>query len=580
MSEENKVIAANEPERAEGSNFIDNFITEDLAPGGQYEGMTVHTRFPPEPNGYLHIGHCKALCIDFGTAEKFGGLCNLRMDDTNPTKEDEEFVGAIQQDIHWLGFDWGDRFFFGSDYFEEDYRQAVLLIQKGLAYVCQLTPEEFKANRGDIGVPAISPNRDRPIEESLDLFRRMRAGEFPNGAMTLRAKIDLASGNFNMRDPVIYRINHMSHHRQGDKWCIYPMYDFAHPIQDALEGITHSLCSLEFEAHRPLYNWVIEHCELPARPRQIEFARLGIDHTVMSKRKLRALVEEGRVSGWDDPRMPTLCGLRRRGYTAASIRNFCERIGVAKSPNVVEFGFLEHCLREDLNATAERTMAVLRPIKLTVTNYPEGRSEVFQVENNPTDPTQGTHEITFSRHLWMEADDFLEQPIPKYKRLFPDGPECRLKGAYLVQCTGCVKDESGHITEVLCEYDPNSRGGDPADGRKVKGATLHWVDAENCLDAEVRLYDNLFSDAQPDGPDKNFLDCLNPESLSILTGCKVEKGMAAVAAEFDKRENRTGTNAPTFQFMRTGYFCMDNRHCTADHLVFNRSVSLKDSFKK
>ena len=580
MSEENKVIAANEPERAEGSNFIDNFITEDLAPGGQYEGMTVHTRFPPEPNGYLHIGHCKALCIDFGTAEKFGGLCNLRMDDTNPTKEDEEFVGAIQQDIHWLGVDWGDRFFFGSDYFEEDYRQAVLLIQKGLAYVCQLTPEEFKANRGDIGVPAISPYRDRPIEESLDLFRRMRAGEFPNGAMTLRAKIDLASGNFNMRDPVIYRINHMSHHRQGDKWCIYPMYDFAHPIQDALEGITHSLCSLEFEAHRPLYNWVIEHCELPARPRQIEFARLGIDHTVMSKRKLRALVEEGRVSGWDDPRMPTLCGLRRRGYTAASIRNFCERIGVAKSPNVVEFGFLEHCLREDLNATAERTMAVLRPIKLTITNYPEGRSEVFQVENNPTDPTQGTHEITFSRHLWMEADDFLEQPIPKYKRLFPDGPECRLKGAYLVKCTGCVKDERGHITEVLCEYDPNSRGGDPADGRKVKGATLHWVDAENCLDAEVRLYDNLFSDAQPDGPDKNFLDCLNPESLSILTGCKVEKGMAAVAAEFDKRENRTGTNAPTFQFMRTGYFCMDNRHCTADHLVFNRSVSLKDSFKK
>ena len=580
MSEETKVITSGEPERAESSNFIYNFITEDLAPGGQYQGMTVHTRFPPEPNGYLHIGHCKALCIDFGTAEKFGGLCNLRMDDTNPTKEDEEFVEAIKQDIHWLGFDWGDRFFYGSDYFEEDYRQAELLIQKGLAYVCQLTPEEFKANRGDIGVPAVSPYRDRPMEESLDLFRRMRAGEFPNGAMTLRAKIDLASGNFNMRDPVIYRINHMHHHRQGDKWCIYPMYDFAHPIQDALEGITHSLCSLEFEAHRPLYNWVIEHCELPAHPRQIEFARLGIDHTVMSKRKLRALVEEGRVSGWDDPRMPTMGGLRRRGYTAASIRNFCERIGVAKSPNVVEFGFLEHCLREDLNATAERTMAVLRPIKLTVTNYPEGRSEVFQVENNPTDPTQGTHEITFSRHLWMEADDFMEQPIPKYKRLYHDGPECRLKGAYLVKCTGCVKDESGRVTEVLCEYDPDSRGGDPADGRKVKGATLHWVDAENCLDAEVRLYDNLFSDAQPDGPDKNFLDCLNPDSLSILTGCKVEKRMAAVAAEFDKRENRTGTNAPTFQFMRTGYFCMDNRHCTADHLVFNRSVSLKDSFKK
>ena len=569
------------PETEEsGKNFILNFIDEDIAEGGQFQGMTVHTRFPPEPNGYLHIGHCKALTIDFGTAEKYSGLCNLRMDDTNPTKEDEEFVEAIKQDIHWLGFDWGDRFFYDSDYFEEDYRQAVLLIRKGLAYVCQLTPEEFKANRGDIGIPAVSPYRDRPIEESLDLFARMRAGEFPNGAMTLRAKIDLTSGNFNMRDPVIYRINHMSHHRQGDKWCIYPMYDFAHPIQDALEGITHSLCSLEFEAHRPLYNWVIEHCELPARPRQIEFARLGIDHTVMSKRKLRKLVEENYVSGWDDPRMPTLCGLRRRGYTAASIRNFCERIGVAKSPNVIEYGFLEHCLREDLNANAERTMAVLHPVKLTVTNYPEGQSETFAVENNPTDPTQGTHNITFSRHLWIEEDDFMEVPVPKYKRLTPNGPECRLKGAYLVTCTGCVKDENGRVTEVLCTYDPDSRGGDPADGRKVKGATLHWVDAENCMDAEVRLYDNLFSDATPDGPDKDFLDCLNPESLTVLRGCKVEPEMAAVAAAFDKKEGRTGVNAPTFQFMRVGYFCLDNRDSTAEHLVFNRSVSLKDSFKK
>jgi glutaminyl-tRNA synthetase len=569
------------PETEEsGKNFILNFIDEDIAEGGQFQGMTVHTRFPPEPNGYLHIGHCKALTIDFGTAEKYNGLCNLRMDDTNPTKEDEEFVEAIKQDIHWLGFDWGDRFFYGSDYFEEDYRQAVLLIKKGLAYVCQLTPEEFKANRGDIGIPAVSPYRDRPVEESLDLFARMRAGEFPNGAMTLRAKIDLTSGNFNMRDPVIYRINHMSHHRQGDKWCIYPMYDFAHPIQDALEGITHSLCSLEFEAHRPLYNWVIEHCELPARPRQIEFARLGIDHTVMSKRKLRKLVEENYVSGWDDPRMPTLCGLRRRGYTAASIRNFCERIGVAKSPNVIEYGFLEHCLREDLNANAERTMAVLHPVKLTVTNYPEGQSETFAVENNPTDPTQGTHNITFSRHLWIEEDDFMEVPVPKYKRLTPNGPECRLKGAYLVTCTGCVKDENGRVTEVLCTYDPDSRGGDPADGRKVKGATLHWVDAENCMDAEVRLYDNLFSDATPDGPDKDFLDCLNPESLTVLRGCKVEPEMAAVAAAFDKKEGRTGVNAPTFQFMRVGYFCLDNRDSTAEHLVFNRSVSLKDSFKK
>ena len=569
------------PETEEsGKNFILNFIDEDIAEGGQFQGMTVHTRFPPEPNGYLHIGHCKALCIDFGTAEKYNGLCNLRMDDTNPTKEDEEFVEAIKQDIHWLGFDWGDRFFYGSDYFEEDYRQAVLLIKKGLAYVCELTPEEFKQNRGDIGIPAVSPYRDRPVEESLELFARMRAGEFPNGAMTLRAKIDLTSGNFNMRDPVIYRINHMSHHRQGNKWCIYPMYDFAHPIQDALEGITHSLCSLEFEAHRPLYNWVIDHCELPARPRQIEFARLGIDHTVMSKRKLRKLVEEHYVSGWDDPRMPTLCGLRRRGYTAASIRNFCERIGVAKSPNVIEYGFLEHCLREDLNANAERTMAVLHPVKLTVTNYPEGQSETFTVENNPTDPAQGTHDITFSRHLWIEEDDFMEVPVPKYKRLTPNGPECRLKGAYLVTCTGCVKDESGRVVEVLCTYDPDSRGGDPADGRKVKGATLHWVDAENCLDAEVRLYDNLFSDATPDGPDKDFLDCLNPDSLTVLTGCKVEPEMRKVAEAFDKQENRTGVNAPTFQFMRVGYFCMDNRDCTAEHLVFDRSVSLKDSFKK
>ncbi len=569
------------PETEEsGKNFILNFIDEDIAEGGRFQGMTVHTRFPPEPNGYLHIGHCKALTIDFGTAERYNGLCNLRMDDTTPTKEDEEFVEAIKQDIHWLGFDWGDRFFYGSDYFEEDYRQAVLLIKKGLAYVCQLTPEEFKQNRGDIGIPAVSPYRDRPVEESLDLFARMRAGEFPNGAMTLRARIDLTSGNFNMRDPVIYRINHMSHHRQGNKWCIYPMYDFAHPIQDALEGITHSLCSLEFEAHRPLYNWVIDHCELPARPRQIEFARLGIDHTVMSKRKLRRLVEEHYVSGWDDPRMPTLCGLRRRGYTAASIRNFCERIGVAKSPNVIEYGFLEHCLREDLNAHAERTMAVLHPVKLTVTNYPEGQSETFTVENNPTDPTQGTHDITFSRHLWIEEDDFMEVPVPKYKRLTPNGPECRLKGAYLVTCTGCVKDESGRVVEVLCTYDPDSRGGDPADGRKVKGATLHWVDAENCLDAEVRLYDNLFLDAAPDGPDKDFLDCLNPDSLTVLTGCKVEPEMRRVAEAFDKQENRTGANAPTFQFMRVGYFCMDNRDCTAEHLVFDRSVSLKDSFKK
>ena len=576
MAEEVKTLLPEE----ESKNFIQNFIDEDIAEGGQFQGLTVHTRFPPEPNGYLHIGHCKALCIDFGTAEKYGGLCNLRMDDTNPAKEDTEYVDAIQQDIHWLGFDWGDRFFYGSDYFQKDYEYALELIKKGLAYVCELTPEEFKANRGDIGIPATSPYRDRPIEENLRLFEMMKNGEVEEGKMTLRAKIDLGSGNFNMRDPVIYRIRYINHHRQGTKWCIYPMYDFAHPIQDALEGITHSLCSLEYEEHRPLYDWVVNNVSIPFyKPRQIEFARLGIDHTVMSKRKLRQLVEEHYVSGWDDPRMPTLCGLRRRGYTARSIRNFCDRIGVAKVTSTVEYGFLEHCLREDLNLSAERTMAVLHPVKLTVTNYPEGQSETFAVENNPTDPTQGTHDITFSRHLWMEAEDFLETPIPKYKRMYP-GNEVRLKGAYLVTCTGCIKDDSGNVTEVLCEYDPASRGGNPADGRKVKGATIHWVDAENCLDAEVRLYENLFNDANPDAAPGGFLSVLNPDSLEILTGCKVEKAMAAVAKAFDGAENRTGVNAPTFQFMRTGYFCMDNRDCTADHLVFNRAVLLKDSFNK
>ena len=452
-------------EMTESKNFIHAFIDEDIAPGGQFAGQTVHTRFPPEPNGYLHIGHCKALIIDFGTAEKYNGLCNLRMDDTNPTKEDVEFVEAIKEDIHWLGFDWGDRFYYGSDYFEKDYEYAVELIKKGLAYVCELTPEQFKEYRGDLNTPAVSPYRDRPIEESLDLFARMRAGEFEDNRYTLRAKIDLASGNFNMRDPVIYRIRHMHHHRQGDKWCIYPMYDFAHPIQDALEGITHSLCSLEFENHRPLYNWVVEHVSVPHHPRQIEFARLGIDHTVLSKRKLRALVENGYVSGWDDPRMPTLCGLRRRGYTPKSIRNFCERVGVAKSPNTIPYAFLEFCLREDLNETAQRVMAVLKPVKLTITNYPEGKSEMVTVENNPNRPEDGTREVSFSRHLWIEQDDFLAEPIPKYKRLYPNGPECRLKGAYLITCTGCVKDENGNVVEILATYDPESRGGDPADGR-------------------------------------------------------------------------------------------------------------------
>ena len=550
-------------------NFIDAFIIEDMAEGGRCYGQQVHTRFPPEPNGYLHIGHCKALTIDFSTAERFGGICNLRMDDTNPAKEDTEYVDAIQEDIRWLGFDWGDRFFYGSDYFEQTYQYAEELIKKGLAYVCELTPDQFKEYRGDTSTPAVSPWRDRPIEESLDLFRRMRAGEFEEGQYTLRAKIDLASGNFNMRDPVLYRIRYIEHHRQGTKWCIFPMYDFAHPIQDALEGITHSLCSLEYEAHRPLYDWVVSNVSIPGiKPRQIEFARLGINYTVMSKRKLRRLVEEGLVSGWDDPRMPTLCGLRRRGYTSASIRDFCERIGVSKVDSTVDWALLESCLRDDLNQNAPRVMAVLKPIRLTVTNYPEGQSELLEVENNPLKPEDGTRQVSFSRHLWIEQEDFMEVPAPKYKRLTPNGPECRLKGAYLVTCTGCVKDENGNVTEVLCEYDPDSRGGDPADGRKVKGATIHWVDALSCCDAEVRQYDNLFDDPDPDAAGKDFMACLNPNSLEILTGCKVEASLS-------------GAKAPAaYQFMRLGYFCPDSKDSAPGHLVFNRSVSLKDSFKK
>ena len=547
------------------TNFIHTIIDEELQPGGRCEGKTVHTRFPPEPNGYLHIGHAKALCIDFGTALKYGGLCNLRMDDTNPTKEDEEYVEAIQEDIHWLGFDWADRFYYASDYFECMYEQAMGLIKKGLAYVCEQTPEQVRENRGDLTHPAVSPYRDRPIEESLDLFARMRAGEFADGQMTLRAKIDLASGNFNMRDPVIYRINHCPHHRQGNKWCIYPMYDFAHPIEDMLEGITHSLCSLEFEDHRPLYNWVVENVDIEAQPRQIEFARLGINYTVMSKRKLRKLVEEGYVSGWDDPRMPTLCGLRRRGYTANSIRTFCDKIGVAKVPNTVEVALLEACLREDLNENALRAMAVLHPVKLSITNYPADAQDVFEVENHPAKPEEGTRQVTFSKHLWIEADDFMEEPTKGYFRLFP-GNEVRLKSAYVVKCTGCVKDADGNVIEVLAEYDPDSKGGNTADGRKVK-STIHWVDAATAVDGEVRLYDKLFADENPDGGDKDFLDCLAPNSLEVLTDCKLEAALA------------DSVYPAAYQFMRLGYFCVDNKDSAPGHLVFNRAVSLKDSFK-
>mgnify|MGYP000310183171 CR=1 FL=1 len=552
---------------AERRDFIRDMISDDLASGKHQAPVT---RFPPEPNGYLHIGHAKSICLNFGIAQEFpGARCHLRFDDTNPSKEDQEYVDSIQEDIRWLGFDWGDNLFFASNMFDFFYECAVSLIRKGLAYVDEQTVEEIRAQRGNVNVPGQeSPYRNRSVEENLARFQAMKNGEIPEGRAILRARIDMASSNMNMRDPVLYRIMFAEHHNTGSSWCIYPMYDFAHPLEDAYEHITHSLCTLEFENHRPLYDWVIENCPVPARPRQTEFARLNLTYTVMSKRKLRQLVEEGRVSGWDDPRMPTLCGLRRRGYTPRAIRNFSERNGVSKAASTVEYAFLEHCLREDLNEHAQRAMAVLRPIKLTITNYPEGKSETVTVENNPLDPAAGTREIAFSRNLWIESDDFLETPVPKYKRLYPNGPECRLKGAYLIRCTGCVKDADGNVTEVLAEYDPESRGGDPADGRKVRGATIHWVDAATAIDAEVRLYDNLFTDADPDAADKNFLECLNPNSLEVLTGCKVEPSLADAAAP------------ASFQFMRLGYFCLDSKDSKPGHLVFNRSVSLKDSFKK
>ena len=547
------------------SNFINTFIENDLKEGGQFYGKKVHTRFPPEPNGYMHIGHAKAICLNFSVAERFDGLCNLRMDDTNPTKEDVEYVDAIKEDIHWLGFDWGDRFFYASQYFDKMYECAVSLIKKGLAYVCELSAEQMREYRGDLSTPAKSPFRDRPVEESLDLFERMKNGEFEDGKMTLRAKINLNAGNFNMRDPVIYRINRITHHRTGDKWCIYPMYDFAHPIEDAIEGITHSLCSLEFEDHRPLYDWVIANLDFDCTPRQIEFARLGINNTVMSKRKLRALVENNLVSGWDDPRMPTICGLRRRGYTPKSIRSFCERIGISKVNSTVEYGFLEHCLREDLNENAKRVMVVLDPIKLIITNYPEDKTETFEVENNPNKESDGSRTITFSNECYIERTDFLEEPIKGYQRLYP-GNEVRLKSAYIVKCTGCKKDENGNVVEVYATYDKETRGGNTPDGRKVRG-TIHWVDAKNYTEATVNLYDNLFTVSDPEAGGKDFLELLNPNSLVTKTGCKAERSV-----ENCKKDEH-------FQFMRIGYFCID-KDSTKDRIVFNRSVSLKDGFKK
>ena len=549
----------------ESTNFIHDIIDEEIKEG-KYRADEIHTRFPPEPNGYLHIGHCKALIIDFGTAAKYGGKCNLRMDDTNPAKEDTEFVDAIKEDIHWLGFDWGNRFYYGSDYFDRDYEYAVELIKKGLAYVCELSAEQFRdpAYCGDLTHPAVSPWRDRPVEESLDLFERMKNGEFPEGKYTLRAKIDLASGNFCMRDPVIYRIRYIDHHRQGKKWCIFPMYDFAHPIQDAIEGITHSLCSLEYEIHRPLYDWVINNVSVNCRPRQIEFARLNITNTVLSKRYLRYLVENNIVDGWDDPRMPTLCGLRRRGYTPESILDFCQRIGVSKSNSMVDIGLLEHCIREDLNAHAQRRIAVLSPIKLIVDNFPEGKTEYFDLPNNPGDPDAGTRALPFTRELYIDADDFAQVPPPKFFRLKPDG-EVRLMGAYIVKFASLETNEDGSVKAVHVNADLETGCGMPADGHKVKG-TIHWLSADYAKPATAILYDRLFTEENmndlPEG--KSYIDFLNPTSAEKVENVMVEPSLA---------DAKPGEK---FQFVRTGYFCLD----TKNPGVFNRVVGLKDSFPK
>ncbi len=541
----------------EAKNFIEEIIDADLAEG---KIEKIHTRFPPEPNGYLHIGHCKALAIDFGTAKKYGGLCNLRMDDTNPAKEDTEYVDAIKEDIHWLGFDWDDRFFYGSDYFDKDYEYAIELIKKGLAYVCELSADQMEKYRGDLTHPATSPWRDRPMEESLDLFERMKNGEFPDGKYTLRAKIDLASGNFWLRDPVIYRIKHIPHHRYGDKWCIYPTYDFAHPIQDALEGITHSLCSLEFEIHRPLYNWVIENVSVPHKPRQIEFARLNITNTVLSKRFLRQMVETGKVDGWDDPRMPTLCGLRRKGYTGASIVDFCSRVGVAKANSLVDIRLLEACIRDELNETAPRRIAILNPIKVVIDNYPEGKCETFEVPNHPQHEELGKREVKFTRELYIDADDFSLDPPPKFFRLKPDG-EVRLMGAYIIKYQNAVLDENGEVVEIHCTADLETGNGNPVDGRKIKG-TIHWLSTENTVDADVILYENLLTLEDPSKlpEDKEYTDYLNPNSMTVKHA-KLETCLAD-AKGGDK-----------FQFVRMGYFCKD----TKNENTFNSIVGLKDS---
>ncbi|MBP7777721.1 MAG: glutamine--tRNA ligase/YqeY domain fusion protein [Acidobacteria bacterium] len=546
-------------------DFIREIVAADVA-----AGATVVTRFPPEPNGYLHIGHAKAICLDFGVAAEYGGSCNLRFDDTNPVKEDVEYVDSIKADVHWLGFDWAGREFYASDYYERFYQDAEGLVLRGMAYVDSHSADEIRAHRGTLTEPGTdSPYRTRPVEESLTLFRRMRAGEFADGTHVLRAKIDMTSPNINLRDPVLYRIRHAEHHRTGNLWCIYPMYDFAHPLSDAYEGVTHSLCTLEYEAHRPLYDWVVRECQAAHTPRQIEFARLNLNYTVMSKRRLLQLVAQQHVSGWDDPRMPTISGLRRRGYTPESIRDFCGRVGVAKKENVIDVGLLEHCVREDLNKRAPRAMAVLSPLKIVLTNYPEEQRETLAVVNNPEDASAGTRDVAFSRELYIERDDFMEGPPKKFFRLAP-GREVRLRNAYLITCQEAVKNGAGEVVELRCTYDPATRGGDAPDGRKVK-ATLHWVSAVHAVDGEVRLYDRLFTAESPDSAAEKsggtFLDLLNPASLEVLQGCKLEPMLGTVPA---------GTRV---QFERLGYFAADPDTAPGAP-VFNRTVSLKDTWAK
>jgi glutaminyl-tRNA synthetase len=560
---ERKVTEETIPE--EKTDFIRNIIREDIRTGRF--GGRVHTRFPPEPNGYLHIGHAKAISIDFGVAEDFGGKCNLRFDDTNPIKEETEYVEGIKDDIHWLGYDWEDRLFYASDYFEQLYGFALKLIKKGKAYVDDLSPEEIRQYRGTLTEPGKdSPYRNRTIEENLNLFERMRAGEFPDGARVLRAKIDMASGNINLRDPVMYRILHADHHRTGDDWCIYPMYDFAHGQSDSIEGITHSLASLEYEDHRPLYDWFLDELEI-YHPRQIEFARLNLSYTVMSKRKLLRLVQEGHVTGWDDPRMPTLAGMRRRGYTPESIQDFCDRIGVAKSDSIVDIALLEYCIRQDLNRRAPRVMGVLEPLKVVITNYPDGQVENMEAVNNPEDESMGTRKVPFSKVVYIERDDFREEPPPKYFRLAP-GREVRLRYAYFIRCEEVVKDESGEVVELRCTYDPETRGGDAPDGRKVK-ATLHWVSAEHSIPAEVRLYDRLFNKENPGQAEEgqDFLANLNPDSLTNIENCRIEPSV------------KDASPGDRCQFERQGYFCVD-LDSGEDRLVFNRTVALKDTWAK